>query len=146
MRIVEARDRIGGRTCLDHRLGRDLEIGGTWVHWTQPYVWAELKRYGIGTVPSPEPQRAFWWADGGRREGAPEALLALIGEYNGAFVKEARTFFPEPFRPFNGDAFREIDHISVQDRIREQFAPGPARDILESFWALNSTDRWTMLR
>ena len=62
--IVEARDRIGGRTWLDRRLGRDLEIGGTWVHWTQPHVWAEMTRYGLATTPSPEPERAFWWADG----------------------------------------------------------------------------------
>ncbi|MGN7199700.1 flavin monoamine oxidase family protein [Arthrobacter sp. SAFR-044] len=137
VRIVEARDRIGGRTWLDHRLGRDLEIGGTWVHWTQPYVWAELKRYGIGTVASPEPQRAFWWADGGRREGSPDTLLELIGKYNGEFIKESRNYFPEPFAPLARDAFKEIDHVSVQDRIRDQFPPGAARDILESFWALN---------
>ena len=137
VRIVEARDRIGGRTWLDHRLGRDLEIGGTWVHWTQPYIWAELKRYGIGTVASPEPQRAFWWADGGRREGAPGTLLDLIGRHNGEFTKESRTYFPEPFRPLATDAFKDIDHISVQDRIREQFPAGNARDILESFWTLN---------
>ncbi|VXC39807.1 flavin monoamine oxidase family protein [Arthrobacter sp. 8AJ] len=137
VRLVEARDRVGGRTWLDHRLGRDLEIGGTWVHWTQPYIWAELKRYGIGTVASPEPQRAFWWADGGRREGDPGALLDAIGRHNGEFTKESRTYFPEPFRPLATDAFKGIDHISVQDRIREQFPAGDARDILESFWTLN---------
>lgn len=137
VRIVEARDRVGGRTWLDNRLGRDLEIGGTWVHWTQPYVWAELKRYGIGTVASPEPQRAFWWAAGRRQEGSPGALLELIGRHNAEFVKESRSFFPEPFRPLATDAFKGIDHISVQDRIREQFPAGDVRDILESFWALN---------
>ncbi|KRE91105.1 flavin monoamine oxidase family protein [Arthrobacter sp. Soil764] len=137
VRVVEARDRIGGRTWLDHRLGRDLEIGGTWVHWTQPYVWAELKRYGIGTVASPEPQRAFWWADGGRREGAPGELLDLVGIYNGELVKESRRYFPQPFTPLAVDDFKGIDHVSVQDRIREQFPAGAARDILESFWALN---------
>lgn len=135
--ILEARARIGGRTWLDHRLGRDLEIGGAWVHWTQPFVWAELKRYGLGTVSSPEPQRAFWWADGGRQEGAPGALLQLIGRYNDEFVKDSRTYFPEPFRPLALDAFKEIDSVSVQDRIREQFPAGSTRDILESFWALN---------
>lgn len=30
--IVETRHRTGGWTWLDHRLGWDLEIGGTWVH------------------------------------------------------------------------------------------------------------------
>lgn len=135
--IVEARDRIGGRTWLDRRLGRDLEIGGTWVHWTQPYVWAELKRYGLDTTPSPEPERAFWWAGGGRHEGGPDELLALIGQTNSEFVQESREYFPEPFRPLARDDFKAIDDISVQDRIREQFPPGPHRDILESFWALN---------
>ena len=137
VRIVEARDRIGGRTWLDHRLGRDLEIGGTWVHWTQPYVWAELKRYGLDTTPSPEPERAFWWADGRRHEGGPDELLALIGETNAEFVQDSRTYFPEPFSPLSRDDFKAIDDVSVQDRIREQFPAGAQRDILESFWALN---------
>ncbi|NKX52341.1 FAD-dependent oxidoreductase, partial [Arthrobacter deserti] len=49
--LLEARDRIAGRTHLEERLGRNLELGGTWVHWTQPYVWAEMGRYGINPVP-----------------------------------------------------------------------------------------------
>ena len=135
--IVEARHRIGGRTWLDHRLGRDLEIGGTWVHWTQPYVWAELKRYGLDTTPSPDPERAYWWAAGARHEGAPEELLALIGQTNGDFVKESRTYFPEPFKPLAREDFKAIDEVSVLARIREQFPAGAARDVLESFWTLN---------
>ena len=122
--IVEARDRIGGRTWLDRRLGRDLEIGGTWVHWTQPYVWAELTRYGLETTPSPEPERAFWWADGRRHEGGPDELLGLIGQTNGEFVRDSRTYFPEPFRPLARDDFKAIDHVSVQD---EDPRPVPGR-------------------
>lgn len=137
VRIVEARDRIGGRTWTDHRLGRDLEIGGTWVHWTQPYVWAELKRYGLDTTPSPEPERAYWWAGGSRHEGGPDELMELIGGTNAAFVQDARKYFPVPFSPMSRDDFKAIDHVSVQDRIREQFPAGAPRDILESFWALN---------
>ena len=135
--IVEARDRIGGRTWLDHRLGRDLEIGGTWVHWTQPYVWAELKRYGLDTTPSPEPEQAFWWAEGSRHEGGPDELLSLIGQTNREFVQDSRKYFPEPFNPLANDDFKSIDDVSVQDRIREQFPAGAPRDILESFWTLN---------
>jgi monoamine oxidase len=135
--IVEARDRIGGRTWLDHRLGRELEIGGTWVHWTQPYVWAELKRYGLDTTPSPDPERAFWWAAGIRHEGVPDELLALIGKANRDFVRESRRYFPEPFKPLARDDFKAIDEVSVQARIRDQFPAGAARDVLESFWTLN---------
>jgi len=137
VRILEARDRIGGRTWLDWRLGRDLEIGGTWVHWTQPYIWAELKRYGLATTPSPQPQKAMWWAEGARHEGDPEELLNLIGSGNEEFVREARHYFPEPFTPLATDAFREVDDVTVKDRIRSEFPPGASRELLESFWALN---------
>jgi monoamine oxidase len=44
--VLEARDRVGGRTWTDRRLGHDLELGGTWVHWVQPHTWAEMTRYG----------------------------------------------------------------------------------------------------
>jgi len=51
--VLEARDRIGGRTWTDHRLGRDLEMGGTWLHWTQPHSWAEVTRYGLEVTRGP---------------------------------------------------------------------------------------------
>ena len=31
--LVEARDRIGGRTCTVKELGGEYEVGGQWVHW-----------------------------------------------------------------------------------------------------------------
>src|SRR5271170_8263279 len=57
--LVEARDRIGGRTYTSPRHGYNVEMGGTWVHWTQPHVFHEIHQYGlqgqlkrsIGTAP-----------------------------------------------------------------------------------------------
>lgn len=31
--LIEARDRIGGRTCTVKEMGEEFEIGGQWVHW-----------------------------------------------------------------------------------------------------------------
>lgn len=31
--LLEARDRIGGRTFTTKELGEEFEIGGQWVHW-----------------------------------------------------------------------------------------------------------------
>ena len=42
--VLEARDRIGGRIYTEPRLGQKLELGGNWLHWTQPHVWAEVTR------------------------------------------------------------------------------------------------------
>lgn len=31
--LVEARDRIGGRTWTANAFGEEFEMGGTWIHW-----------------------------------------------------------------------------------------------------------------
>ncbi len=67
--VLEARDRLGGRVWTDHRLGRDLEIGGTWMHWVQPHVWAEITRYGLSVTRGPRAEQAYWLAGDG---SAPE--------------------------------------------------------------------------
>ncbi|EXK26216.1 hypothetical protein FOMG_17186 [Fusarium oxysporum f. sp. melonis 26406] len=43
--LLEARDRIGGRTWTSDIAGYPFEMGGTWVHWQQPHVFSELSRY-----------------------------------------------------------------------------------------------------
>ncbi|GAA5859400.1 hypothetical protein JCM8547_002016 [Rhodosporidiobolus lusitaniae] len=45
--LLEGRDRIGGRTWTANRGGDLFEMGGTWIHWQQGYIWRELTRYGI---------------------------------------------------------------------------------------------------
>jgi monoamine oxidase len=135
--VVEARDRIGGRAWLDTRLGRPLEIGGTWVHWTQPYVWAEMKRYGLGTVQSPVPETAYWWADGKRHHGDPERLLTDIDASNRKLMEESRRYFPEPFTPFANPDISDIDATPLPKKIAELQITDYSKDILESFWALN---------
>ena len=46
--VLEARDRVGGRTWTDRRLGHDLELGGTWMHWVQPHAWAT--QFPVGRI------------------------------------------------------------------------------------------------
>ncbi len=44
--ILEARNRLGGRTFTTRVGGEVFELGGTWIHSTQPSVFAEASRYG----------------------------------------------------------------------------------------------------
>ena len=53
--LLEARDRLGGRTWTSTFAGKQVEMGGTWVHWHQPYVWAELRRYGLEVTEATPP-------------------------------------------------------------------------------------------
>lgn len=135
--VLEALDRIGGRTWMDRRMGVDLEIGGTWVHWTQPYVWAEMKRYGISTIQSPAPETAYWYAAGKRHQGDPEELLALLDGPNRKLVESSREYFPQPFAPFTNPAISAIDDIPLPKQIAQLNLSGQERDVLESFWTLN---------
>lgn len=139
--VLEARDRLGGRTRLEHRLGRELELGGTWVHWTQPHVWAELTRYGIGVVRSPEPSRALWCYDGRIRELDPAVLLGMLDGPNRRLTATSRQYFPEPYRPRQEPAVPDIDGISVAEAIRELELGDEERALLTSFWTLNFNGR-----
>src|SRR3954468_7093637 len=45
--VLEARDRLGGRTWTAPWHGHDVEYGGGWVHWHQPFTFSEITRAGL---------------------------------------------------------------------------------------------------
>ena len=45
--LLEARDRLGGRTWSADWDGHAIELGGAWVHWHQPHTFSELTRAGL---------------------------------------------------------------------------------------------------
>ena len=78
--LLEARPRIGGRTFTSEIGGHQVELGGAFVHWTQPHVWAEITRYGL-EIEEPAltaPPRTAWVTSGELRE-APPARCPSIG-------------------------------------------------------------------
>ena len=52
--VLEARNRLGGRTFASELDGDPVELGGLWVHNTQPFVWAEIERYGMKIKETPK--------------------------------------------------------------------------------------------
>lgn len=135
--IVEARDRIGGRTWTDIRFGLPIELGGTWVHWLQPHVWAELSRYGLGVTRSPNFTVASWMVGDRRREGTPDDLGAVLAAGNEPLLSDTRTVFEYPYDPLRHPRGRELDHYSVAARIDELDLDPETRDVLRAFWTLN---------
>ncbi|GAA1125165.1 NAD(P)/FAD-dependent oxidoreductase [Citricoccus alkalitolerans] len=135
--ILEARDRIAGRTHLEERLGRNLELGGTWVHWTQPYVWSELGRYGIGVVSGPEFTKAYWTTAGRTEDLSADELLARLEAPNQALLAEARRYFPLPWSPLSNSEIDQIDGITLSEAIDRLGLPEDERQLLRTFWTLN---------
>lgn len=141
VRILEARDRIAGRTWLDNRMGRNLEIGGTWVHWVQPHVWAEMSRYGIGVVTGPEFEIAYWWANGQHHQAPAERVLEILDEPNRRLLEQSRELIPLPYQPLSNPAVKGVDHESVSARIDSLDLDEEARQLLRTFWSLNFNGR-----
>lgn len=135
--ILEARDRIAGRTHLEERMERNLELGGTWVHWTQPFVWAEMGRYGIGAIPGPEMTTAYWTEGSNTQQLPAEELLGQLDAPNQALLAEARRYFPLPWAPFTNPEIEQIDNITLSDAIDRLELPQDQRALLRTFWTLN---------
>jgi monoamine oxidase len=140
--VLEARDRIGGRTWTDERLGRDLEMGGTWVHWIQPHTWAELSRYGIGVTPSPTPVRGYWLSGGTVHSGTADDLLGLIDRGMAGSTEECLTHFPQPYRPLlAGDRLAEVDGLTMRQKLEQLDLTPEEFDAVEGMWATNFSGR-----
>lgn len=135
--VLEGRDRMGGRTWYDERLGEHLEMGGTFIHWFQPNVWHETMRYNLEVVKLIDLHQAYWITDGQVKEGTQDDEFALMREGMKVLAKDAEKYFPRPFEPFyNEAAVKEIDHLSVADRLREieSEVSKEVSDILTAYW------------
>ena len=62
--LLEARDRVGGRTFSRHLDGVPIELGGTWIGGPQERVYAIAAEYGKSTHPTFEDGDKLFVADG----------------------------------------------------------------------------------
>ncbi|KAH6987990.1 hypothetical protein BKA56DRAFT_578103 [Ilyonectria sp. MPI-CAGE-AT-0026] len=127
--LVEGRDRIGGRTWSSNIDGYAYEMGGTWVHWNQPFVWRELARYGmskdleISPVTGRGLDRATFVRPGGTIHMSREEEFAVLNTAVRKFVnvdgKHGRGLIPFPHNPhFNAEVVH-YDSMSFADRFAQ---------------------------
>ena len=109
-------------------------MGGAWVHWLQPYVLTELRRYGIATEEEGEAREGKWVADGVARPVTVDTQWAIIVEATTAMCRDARTFFPAPHEPLRAD-IEDVDRFSIQDRIMDLEMDEGRRAVAEGFWS-----------
>ncbi len=133
--VLEARDRVGGRTWTDDRLGRRLEMGGTWVHWLQPHVWSEMTRYGLEVEPSPVGETAYWISDGTLHTGSATEFEALIARGMDRLAEDGLRAFPLPDRPWDNPDLDRLDHRSITDYVDGLDLTAAEREALLGVWA-----------
>ena len=132
--LLEARDRLGGRTWTSTFRGRQVEMGGTWVHWHQPSVWAELRRYGLEVTESAPTAKAGWLVGRELRLGTPEEHWSLMADGTDRVCHDARTVLERPHDPLFRD-ITAVDALSVQDRIEELGLDRETHDVTDGVWA-----------
>lgn len=115
--VLEARDRLGGRTWTDSFAGRKVEMGGTWVHWMQPHVWAEITRYDIPLVEDDPPERCILASGSGLDSFDFDTAFARQEKLAERYFEGALDYLDRPYDPlFRDEAIRTLDKLSVADR------------------------------
>ncbi len=117
--VLEARDRLGGRTWSADRNGFHVELGGTWIHWTQPFVWAEKERYGleIQETPGCVADRVVIKIDGVIRDLREDQLGEVVSGFE-HFFAEAKAVWERPYdSQHSWELIKERDPLTVADRL-----------------------------
>lgn len=133
--VVEASDRLGGRTWTDDRLGTRIEMGGTDVHWLQPHVWAELTRYGLAVEEFAPPERLIYLADGVATEGDEESVFGLMEKGMTALSELSRTAYERPHDPRFCNTALDVDKLSLGEFLQGVEMSALERQVTSSFWA-----------
>ncbi len=131
--IVEARTRLGGRTFTSEFEGHPVELGGFWIHWSQPFVWAEKERYGLDIVETPGavPDRLVVFDGEKPVDLSLEDQMALVGAFD-AYVADARQIVDRPYDLlYRKEAALAADELSAADRLAALDLPPVPRAALD---------------
>lgn len=135
--VVEARDRLGGRTWLKQNAlhGMTLEMGGTWIDPRQPHVWAAAERYKLalgapvyGAMPS------TWRAQGKLRHSRLPVIVDELGALERLIADlnhdSRRISFD---KPIGEQDVADLD-ISFAEYLAQRRLPPATRDVAAGFF------------
>jgi monoamine oxidase len=129
--LLEARERLGGRTWATRWHDTEVELGGAWVHWHQPHVWSEITRAGLAVEVSSEADVAAWFVGPERRSGTTADRDAIAERGWGRFVAGVEEALPRPHDPlFAGDLLARFDRLTIAQRLEELELTVEEHDVL----------------
>ncbi len=131
--LLEARDRLGGRTWSADWEGTRIEYGGAWVHWHQPHTFSELTRAGLRVQLSDDAQRAGWYVGEERFSGSIEERDAIARRGWDRFVEGVDEALPQPHDPLLAvQRLARFDRQTIADRIEELDLADEERQVLSA--------------
>jgi pseudooxynicotine oxidase len=131
--LLEARDRLGGRTWRAEWDGIPVEYGGQWVHWHQPHTWSEITRAELRVELSADAERSHWWVGDERRQGTIAERDAIAERGWNRFVDGVRDALPNPHQPLLAlDQLASFDRLTIAERLDELELHEEERAVLEA--------------
>jgi monoamine oxidase len=121
--LLEARNRLGGRTFTSEFAGEMVDMGGTWIHWAQPHVWSEIRRYGMEldeTVGAVAENVIYIDYEGKRHEAKWSDIWPTAEDHDKIWRKYypgAYEMMPFPSMPFQDLKWAELDNVTMQERM-----------------------------
>ncbi|MDN3522931.1 flavin monoamine oxidase family protein [Halomonas ramblicola] len=137
---LEASSRLGGRCFTSHFAGHDIDLGGTWIGWGQPHVWAEKMRYQIPITESAafSASQYVWYPEPGhRRGGSPDDYWKVMYEANEAYFAPAREALPRPYSPLFVPDDKGLDRLTAKEAIEQLDVSAEQKVLLNGFAAIN---------
>src|SRR6188472_81505 len=134
--VLEARDRIGGRTWYRQIPGTELwaEYGGMFIsRETQPSLAAELSRYGVGVTEPGEPE-VIGWVRGDRREEGTAPIDRIREQLSRSSLTDALERTAKAFASEGREALTQLD-VPSAGWVEGLQAPEEASDYLRAFLA-----------
>jgi monoamine oxidase len=147
--VLEARDRVGGRTVNEPiGDGKIVELGGQWVGPTQERMYELIRELGLETFPTHDHgDNLFEHGDSVRRYAGTipkvnPVALAEVGVVLARLNRLARTIPPEA--PWTAARASQWDGQTFEDWSRRKIRTGAAREMLrlaiEGVWAAEPRD------
>jgi monoamine oxidase len=129
--LLEARDRLGGRTWTAPWGDQSIEYGGGWVHWHQPHTWSEISRAGLAVEVSADADAAAWYVGEERRAGSIADRDEIARRGWDRFVDGVEEALPQPHSPLQAiDALERFDGLTIAQRMDEIELDAEERDVL----------------
>lgn len=133
--MLEARDRVGGRTLTVDLAGEAVDLGGQWVGPTQDRVLALAAELGIETFPQYAQGKKVLDFDGERRTYSgllPKIPLLALAELGLSIQRLERMARKVPLdRPASAEGAAELDAVTVADWLARNVRSRGARTMME---------------
>lgn len=130
--VLEARDRLGGRTWTRPFAGSGppVEIGGSWFAPEHAEVRAELARYGLATRTYGAPSCVRWRTGGELRDGLPVPFGEL------AALDAALVAIAADAAALEAGTLGERSSLSCAEYLRRLGAPSATLEFLSAWWVM----------